>query len=445
MHKKEYSLFTAIAMIVGIVIGSGIFFKSDNILVFTNGSIINGILLFSIAAVGIIFGSLAIGVLASKTTKAGGLITYADEYSGKKTACAFGWFQIFIYYPAVIVVVSWVVGVYFCMLFGIKSTSEIIALIGVAAAIMCFLMNVISANLGGYFQNCSTIIKMIPLIIIAIAGFIYGDVSSISQIHSSTTSVPQNISWLAALGPIAFSYDGWVVSTSIAHEIKNSKRNLPIALIVGPLFILIAYILYFSGISILVGPENIIKLGDEHVNVAAVKLFGESGAKVILIFVIVSVLGTLNGFILGFIRLPYSLALRNMFPHSDKIKLVNHSTHLPEYSALIAFFITMFWEMLNYFVQKHELIPNSDLSEIPIVASYILYIILYFAVIKLYKKGEIEGYVRGVVIPILAIIGSVIIIIGGLQNPMTFLYLGICAIIIIISLIFWNKKQKEIL
>ncbi len=445
MHKKEYSLFTAIAMIVGIVIGSGIFFKSDNILVFTNGSIINGILLFSIAAVGIIFGSLAIGVLASKTTKAGGLITYADEYSGKKTACAFGWFQIFIYYPAVIVVVSWVVGVYFCMLFGIKSTSEIIALVGVAAAIMCFLMNVISANLGGYFQNCSTIIKMIPLIIIAIAGFIYGDVSSISQIHSSTTSVPQNISWLAALGPIAFSYDGWVVSTSIAHEIKNSKRNLPIALIVGPLFILIAYILYFSGISILVGPENIIKLGDEHVNVAAVKLFGESGAKVILIFVIVSVLGTLNGFILGFIRLPYSLALRNMFPHSDKIKLVNHSTHLPEYSALIAFFITMFWEMLNYFVQKHELIPNSDLSEIPIVASYILYIILYFAVIKLYKKGEVEGYVRGVVIPILAIIGSVIIIIGGLQNPMTFFYLGICAIIIIISLIFWNKKQKEIL
>lgn len=445
MHKKEYSLFTAIAMIVGIVIGSGIFFKSDNILVFTNGSIINGILLFSIAAVGIIFGSLAIGVLASKTTKAGGLITYADEYSGKKTACAFGWFQIFIYYPAVIVVVSWVVGVYFCMLFGIKSTSEIIALVGVAAAIMCFLMNVISANLGGYFQNCSTIIKMIPLIIIAVAGFIYGDVSSISQIHSSTASVPQNVSWLAALGPIAFSYDGWVVSTSIAHEIKNSKRNLPIALIVGPLFILIAYILYFSGISILVGPENIIKLGDEHVNVAAVKLFGESGAKVILIFVIISVLGTLNGFILGFIRLPYSLALRNMFPHSDKIKLVNHSTHLPEYSALIAFFITMFWEMLNYFVQKHELIPNSDLSEIPIVASYILYIILYFAVIKLYKKGEVEGYVRGVVIPILAIIGSVIIIIGGLQNPMTFLYLGICAIIIIISLIFWNKKQKEIL
>lgn len=94
MEKREYGLFTAIAMIVGIVIGSGIFFKSDNILIYTGGSIIKGVLVFSIAAVGIIFGSLSISILASKTTKAGGLITYADEYSGRKTACAFGWFQV---------------------------------------------------------------------------------------------------------------------------------------------------------------------------------------------------------------------------------------------------------------------------------------------------------------------------------------------------------------
>ena len=86
MQKKEYSLFTAVAMIVGTVIGSGIFFKSDNILVFTQGSIVNGVILFSLAAIGIIFGSLAIGVLAAKTTKAGGLITYADEYSGKENS-----------------------------------------------------------------------------------------------------------------------------------------------------------------------------------------------------------------------------------------------------------------------------------------------------------------------------------------------------------------------
>ena len=57
MQEKRYGLFTAIAMIVGTVIGSGIFFKSDNILVYTNGDILKGILVFTFAAFGIIFGS----------------------------------------------------------------------------------------------------------------------------------------------------------------------------------------------------------------------------------------------------------------------------------------------------------------------------------------------------------------------------------------------------
>lgn len=439
MEKKEYGLFTAIAMIVGIVIGSGIFFKSDNILVFTNGSIKDGVILFSLAAVGIIFGSLAMSVLASKTTKAGGLITYANEYSGKKVACAFGWFQIFIYYPAVTVAVSWVVGVYMCMLFGWNATFELISWIGIIASILCFAMNVFSANLGGYFQNCATVIKMIPLVLIAGAGFIYGNPGEF--VFTAKEAAGSSVSWLAALGPIAFSYDGWVVSTSIAHEIKNSKRNLPIALIFGPVFVLIAYIFYFVGISILIGPENIIQMGDQHVNAAAIRLFGESGAKLILIFVIISVLGTLNGFILGFIRMPYSLALRGMFPMAEKVKKINEKTHLPEYSAGIAFVITMVWEWINYVAYKGNLIPNSDVSEIPIVASYILYIILYICVIKLYLKGEVEGKVRGLLIPVLAIIGSAIIVVGGLQNPMTFVYIGICSIVIIISLMFYKKAD----
>lgn len=444
MDKKEYSLFTAIAMIVGTVIGSGIFFKSDNILIFTQGSISKGVILFSLAAIGIIFGSLAIGVLASKTTKAGGVITYADEFSGKKTACAFGWFQGLVYYPAVIVVVSWVVGIYVCMLFGIHGSNELIGLIGLVFAIIYFLINAISANLGGYFQNCATIIKMIPLIIIAVAGFLYGDPKSYTAVASSSISGKEVMTWLGALGPIAFSYDGWIVSTSIAHEIKDSKKNLPIALIVGPVFVLLAYILYFCGISYLIGPDKIIQLGDEHVNMAAIKLFGEMGAKVILVFVIVSVLGTLNGFILGFIRLPYSLALRNMVPMSAKLRQVNEKTHLPEYSAFVAFLITVVWEYINYVVQKNNLIPNSDVSEIPIVTIYVLYIILYICVMKLYFKGEVKNKFIGLVIPSLAILGSLLIVIGGLQNPMTFFYFGICLIVIGISLMFWKKNKEQI-
>ncbi|WP_410208635.1 APC family permease [Fusobacterium sp.] len=276
-EEREYGLFTAISMIVGIVIGSGIFFKSDNILVYTNGSVIKGIILFCLAAVGIVFVSLTIATLATKTTKPGGIITYADEYIGRKTAGCFGWFQVFIYFPVLVGVVSWIVAVYICMLFGWKSTPKNLGVIGGAAFIVIFSINYFSAVLGGFFQNFSTILKVMLLGVLAVAGFIFGDPHVITQGSNEVTGS------FGAVTPIAFSYDGWdrwVVSTSISNEIKNSRKNLSIALILGPLFVLVAYIFYFTGISVLLGPEEIMRLGDNHVNAAVTMIFGNRGAKI---------------------------------------------------------------------------------------------------------------------------------------------------------------------
>lgn len=444
MQKKEYGLFTAIALIVGTVIGSGIFFKSDNILVYTNGSVSKGVFVFIIAAIGIIFGSLSISVLASRTNNPGGLITYADEFVNKKTACAFGWFQTFIYYPAIIAVIGWVAAIYICMFLGIEDNNTNILLISSLAIIIIYIINVFSSSIGGYFQNAATIIKLIPLVIIAITGILVGDASKV--VFETTSVKTSSISWLAAIAPIAFSYDGWVVSTSVAHEIKNSEKNLPIALIFGPIFILIAYIIYFVGICNIVSPENIVAQGDAHVNIVAREIFGIYGAKIIVGFVVISVLGTLNGFTLGFIRLPYSLGIRGMFPNSKKYTVIDDKFKMPINSAKISFLLTIVWIIINYIVQSKGLMPNSDVSEIPIVASYILYILLYISVIKLYIKEKSKNngisLLMGVIVPIIAILGSLIFIIGGLANPITFVYIGICFIVIIFSVIFMNLKQN---
>ncbi|MEG0319511.1 MAG: amino acid permease, partial [Niameybacter sp.] len=175
MKKNEYGLFTTIGMIVGIVIGSGIFFRSDNILIATGGSIALGVLVFCLSAISIIFGSLTISELASRTTKAGGIIAYAEDTCNKYVACAFGWFHTFLYYPTLICVVAWVVGIYMCLLFGLSGT--LLLQIGIGSSVICllFVFNILSAKLGGYFQNLATVIKLIPLFIIGIAGFVAGD------------------------------------------------------------------------------------------------------------------------------------------------------------------------------------------------------------------------------------------------------------------------------
>ncbi|MDZ7542818.1 amino acid permease, partial [Clostridium perfringens] len=194
-----------------------------------------------IAAMGIIFGSLTISELASRKSKAGGIITYAEYSYNKSIACAFGWFHTFLYYPTLTAVVSWVSGIYICMLFGINGgllTETIIALIVMTTF---YIINVLSAKLGGYFQNASTIIKIIPLILIALAGVFFGNPS---EIAISDITHMKSASWITAIAPIAFSFDGWIIATSIGHEIKDSKKNLPKALIIAPIFILIIYVLY---------------------------------------------------------------------------------------------------------------------------------------------------------------------------------------------------------
>ncbi|MBP3888452.1 MAG: APC family permease [Cellulosilyticum sp.] len=436
--QKQYGLLTCIAMIVGVVIGSGIFFKSDNILVATNGSIFLGCLTFVIAAISIIFGSLTIAELAARTDKAGGIITYAEDAYGSNVACAFGWFQLFLYYPTTLAVVCYIIGMYSCMLFGITSTLFMQMIIGLGIALLLAILNIVSKRIAGYVQTSATFIKLIPLVVIGIAGFIFGKPSSALEVSNEQL---MGGTWLSALIPIVFAFDGWMVSTSISHEVKNAKKNIPLALISAPLGILFMYLLYFVGLSVYIGPETIMTSGDQHVELAAAQLLGPWAAKGILIFIIISVAGTANGFMAGLFQLPYSLAIRNMLPGSDKIAKINEKYDRSILSCLVAGVITIVWIIVHYVTQTYNLLPNSDISEIAITLNYVLFIGLYFEVFRLSLKGEIKGFFKGKLNPIMAMLGSLIILYVGCQNKLFIFYVAICAGILTSGYLYFRKKN----
>ncbi len=445
MDKRRYGLFTAITMITGVVIGSGIFFKADNVLGYTNGNVILGIIIFFIAAIAIVFGCLAISQLATRTDKPGGVIAYTEEFVGIGPSCAFGWFQTFLYLPTLSAVVAWVTGIYISQLFGLEFTLETTTLIGLGSLTGLFIINTLSAKLGGYFQNASMVIKLIPLLIIAIAGLLLGKPGElITEGTAGFAKVAGGFGWIAAFAPIAFSFDGWIVATSICGEIKNSKRNLPLALTISPLVILMAYVLYFVGITALIGPQTILEQGDASAFTAATKLFGDVGAKIILIFVVISVLGTVNGLTLGFIRMPYSLALRNMIPGSAWLKKENSNLNgMPFNSAIFAYVLSLIWMAIHYITQKMGM--RGDVSEIAIGVSYLNYIVLYFAVMKLAKKGEISSKIKGYLIPILATIGSLVIISGSVSHPLFIYYFLVCFMIILAGYLYYRINKSKVI
>ena len=439
--KKHYGLFTAIAMIIGIVIGSGIFFKSDNILIATGGNVILGVIIFCFAAVSIIFGSLTVAELASRTDEPGGVLTYARVFISPMAGSAYGWFQTFVYLPTITVVLSWVSGIYFCIFFNINASLELQCLVGFGLLTGLYLMNMLSARLAGLFQNAATVIKLIPLLIIAVAGLLHGNTETATAAMPAPATGMLHASWIMAIPSVAFSFDGWIISTSVAHEIKNSRRNLPIALVISPLFILLMYILYFVGVTNLLGAPAIMQLGDAHLDQAAAMVFGPFGAKLIGFFVLISVLGGLNGLVMGISQMPYSLALQKMIPGADKLKVLTPKSDFPLNSTIASYLIVTCWFVVHYFTQRFGLLTNSDVSEIAIVVSYLLYLPLYYQVFKLGRKQQIGAF-RGILCPVLAAVGSLIIFSGGLQSPLFILYIAICLVFLADGMVYYQKITK---
>lgn len=437
---KKYGLFTAITMIVGICIGSGIFFKSDNVLIATNGSIFLGVVSFGLAAISIIFGCLTIGELAARTDEVGGLVSYTEMFISKKIACAMGWFLTIIYFPTITVVVAWVIGVYLNILFNLQASLKFEIIAGYIFLIIRFIYNIFIPKFGAFIQNSTTLIKLFPLFILGILGIIYGDpINGLANINTNNLT---NSSWIAALGPIAYSFDGWIVSTSISHELKDAKRNMPKALMIGPLIVLGIYILYFVGISSYIGPETVMALGDSHVSLAAYNLLGATFSKMIIIFIIISVIGTVNGLVTGYIRMPYSLSLRKgMFPLSKYLNKLDERFNMPINSAICALIICTLWMIIHYLCTKYNLLYNSDVSEGAIVISYILYTLLYYRVFKMYLNKEIKSKFKGIICPALAAFGALIILSGGIQNKLFVVYLGL-SILLFIYAIFYYKKNN---
>lgn len=437
MQKKQYGLFTAIAMIGGIVIGSGIFFKADNILAYTGGSVALGVAALVIAAVSIVFGALTLGELAARTDAPGGLIAYAEAFLSERSACVYGWFLSFVYTPAIISVVSWVAGVYLIMLFGLHQTLLMQAALGLAAMAFFFAVNTLSAALGGALQNISTAVKLLPLLLIGALGLFSG-----AALSAAPAAQPAGgFSWLAAVGPVAFAFDGWIVSTAIAPELRDARRTLPRALAAAPLVVLFCYVLYFCGVCALLGPRRIMRLSDGYLAAAARALFGPAGERAVLTCVVVSVLGTVNGLVLGIMRMPHALALRGLLPFTSG-QAAHTGRAVPLYSAVIGFGVSLLWFVLHYFTQKYGLFPNSDVSEAAVVLSYVFYLPLYARVWRLARTGQIKSRFRGFVCPLLAVLGALIIFAGGMHSPFFLLSAALCALAPSIAF-FWYKRRKK--
>ena len=472
---KKYGLLTAIAMVVGIVVGSGVFFKAQNILNATDGDMPLGILAWLIGGAVMIVCAYCFAAMATKYEKVNGLVDYAEAACGKKYAYMTGWFMTVIYYPCITSVLAWLSARYTLEVFGMMEPTSGTCL-ALAGLYLCavYAMNALSPVIAGKFQISATVIKLIPLSLMAVAGTIYGLIvkpdgaSQALLIQNFATAKGGNTDILfGSVVATAFAYEGWIVATAINAELKDAKKNLPRALTLGTAIVMCVYIAYYIGVA---GGATVETLRNDGATTAFTNIFGSVLGTVLKVFVAISCLGTLNGLMLGCTRGIYSLAARNEGPNPKVFSVVDPTTNMPTNSAIVGLLLCAAWlfyffaaNLASLFVANYDASTANglvkligtlntetntisvnwfgfDSSEIPIVTLYAMYIPIFF---KMMRFKEFSPFKR-IVMPIFAIIGSVFMVFAAFYAHRwgVAFYLIVFAVIMLLGRALMTPKEK---
>lgn len=442
--EKKYGLPTAIAMVIGIVIGSGVFFKADDVLTMTNGNLVLALIAWGLGAFAMIFGALVFSEFAQRIEKSNGVVDYVEEAYGKKYGYLAGWFNGVLYLMPLSAILSWVASLYTMILFGSTNPTNSVATWGLALFYMLlfYAINYYAAALSGKVQVASTVIKLIPLALVAIVGTISGISTGMTMDNFTTAmkTVGSSSGTLAtAVVATAFAYEGWIVALTINGEIKDSKRNLPLALTIGSIVVFVVYVTYFLGINGVLPTSEIVAEGDNAVALTTVQLFGSTASSILTVFVIISCLGTLNGLCMSSMRMGYSLGLRGQGPMASKMIIIDEKTKMPKNSTLLSLGFSLTYLVLWYCSLNEVFGSYIALDEIPIVLIYGMYMFLYVYYIRTFTD---LGFVKRFVIPSCAIIGSSVILYGGMTNPSIGMYLIISLLVLGFGLLFYKDEDK---
>ena len=384
--KQRYGLITAVAMIVGTVIGSGVFFKAEKILNCTGGNLPVGIAAWIIGGMIMVVCAYTFATLATKYEKVNGVVDYAEAMVGKRYGYYIGWFMATMYYPAMTSVLAWVSSRYFCVLMGWDITGGSCMVIAGFLLVGSYALNSLSPLLAGRFQVSTTVIKMIPLLLMAIVGTIRGLGSGLLAENFTEVAVPAE--QLGGTGSVlftavcatSFAYEGWIIATSINAEIKDAKRTLPKALVIGTLIVMATYVLYYIGLAGAVENKVMMEGGEAGARIAFANVFSSIGGTLLFVFIVISCLGTLNGLMVGCVRGLYAIATRNEGPKPEVLRQVDPVVNMPTNSAVMGVMLCAAWLLYFYGANLTDgwFGPFCfDSSELPIITIYAFYIPIF--------------------------------------------------------------------
>ncbi len=441
----------AIAIVVGTVIGSGIFLVPKAMILRT-GSPQTVFVVWVFGGLLTLFGALTYAELAAALPEAGGEYVYLREAYGPFFGFLYGWTQTWVAKSASIATLAYGFFLYLANFY--PSLDHVIAtvplpigpgggpldirsgqLLAMAVIMSLAVLNYFGVRVGGGVQIVVTCVKVLAIGAIIFLG-IFGGVGTSANFSTTVPAAGGFTGFFAALVSALWAYDGWNNLNMVASEIRNPQKNLPVALIGGTILVMAIYIganiAYFY-----VLPASGVAASDRVASEMMRHVLGNGGAAWVSVAAMISIFAALNGSILSGSRVPYALARDGYF--FQPYAYVSEKYRTPGISILLL----SAWSAILLLSGQYD-----NLYTLVIFPSWILYAMAAASVIVLrIRRPDLERPYRTLgypVVPVLFVCVAAVLIVSTLINSPRESLLGLIIIAAGIPFYrYWARKLSQ--
>jgi len=453
--KRVLGLPTGILLVAGIMIGSGVFKKiAPMSTLLMNESFI--IAAWIIAGVITMLGAFMLSGLATTTTESGGVYEYLRLSVGNFFSFLYGWTIFTIIGSGSIAALAFIFSQSLNTLIHIYEplekfqnisignfifpfASSGVKIIAVIAICLLTWLNYRGTKNGGILNNIVTTAKILGITLLIILGLVYSNPSATRAANSGTLLHFSGTALFSALFGAMLSafwaYDGWANISFVTGEIKNPKRNVPIAIVAGLSISMVLYVSLNYAFMQVLPLDKLAAIGENDIAAAAVaqSLMGKAGTIVISILIAVSTFGALNACIIVYPRIYFRMAQENFF---FKNVANVHPIFQTPYMALTW---SMVWSSILVVSGTFDLLTN-----LVIFAGFFFYILLALGLIRMKRKKLITTKVIGYpVTSVIIILFSLVLIINTVIVQTKQSIIGLILLLSGVPVYYYFKNKNQ--
>jgi amino acid transporter len=309
--RRVLTHWDATALIVGIMIGSGIFATPPSVTRSLDqfGPMISVWILGGLLA---LCGALTYAEMSVMFPRTGGVFVFIRETYGPAPAFVYGWSALLITYPASIAAIAVVFAAYLSRMIPWAGSAQPI----VAAVLVLSLsgLNILGVVLGARVQRVFTATKVAALgtlIVFAVTSAV-GRLEHLAPVFAMPSGGWSASGWAIALAAVMWTYEGWAEAPTLSGEVKNVRTDVPRALIFGTLLVMAIYLLANTAYVYVLSIPGIAGSDTVAVDMAS-QTFGAFGAIFVALLVVISTAGSVNGSIIGASRVFFAMAQDRLF------------------------------------------------------------------------------------------------------------------------------------